>query len=766
MQRFASQARVLELREESKRDGLAGLRAELELAWHLRQRDAREALSLVEKLGARVAAEVSDGPERQRLVHRLDLTAAEVFVLTGETAKAEALLEQLSQSASDDALIASDVNWVRVGMLPISDSAAHLRVAAELAAAAGDWRRAEQARAGACVIDAVWPGVAARPHDELRADIETLLRSEDEPAQALALEAQSCVVDGGAETPEGLALLLRAAQVNEAGGNVRRGFACAINIAEALVAMQEHREAAHWYERSLSTARQAGWPEAVAFVLCQMADVVCELGEFEQGEVMAAEAAATLRELPQWGAGQQLAHAVPYVQAKVALSAGRFDEARRLLDVAAERCGAAHDEEFLWRIRLVQGLACAPTDIDAAVGHVDAAEKSTAVVHSMARQAQVMFTRFRILAQHALAQSSPSAEMVGEALKMLEQACQAGLRAPGSRPTSAERSLAADLCERIGDTHGAYEHARAALRSETAQETREAKGRLIAMRTRHQISKAQIAAEFAGRLAEAERQRAADLHEMNERLRAANDELSRVQKQLKSANAALEEVSLTDPLTGLRNRRFLEQAIVTDMALLRSRRTADERRAREVPDRVLCFLLVDLDHFKSVNDTYGHAAGDAVLVQMRERLAAASRESDYLVRWGGEEFLVVARDILRNDAPQVAERLRTAVASRPFQLPDGRALPTTCSIGFCALPFNQDDTGLPSWERAVDAADESLYEAKHNGRNAWVGISVLDSFGIADSPFATAKTRDVLVRSSHGALKVDDAPEMPVQTDK
>ncbi|MFD2270578.1 GGDEF domain-containing protein [Undibacterium arcticum] len=91
-------------------------------------------------------------------------------------------------------------------------------------------------------------------------------------------------------------------------------------------------------------------------------------------------------------------------------------------------------------------------------------------------------------------------------------------------------------------------------------------------------------------------------------------------------------------------------------------------------DADLIFILIDLDDFKSVNDTYGHAAGDQVLEQMRERLETVFRESDYLIRWGGEEFLVVARAANRADAEAVSERVRAVVADRVFELADGLRL--------------------------------------------------------------------------------------------
>ncbi|SFU94706.1 sensor domain-containing diguanylate cyclase [Pseudoduganella namucuonensis] len=195
--------------------------------------------------------------------------------------------------------------------------------------------------------------------------------------------------------------------------------------------------------------------------------------------------------------------------------------------------------------------------------------------------------------------------------------------------------------------------------------------------------------------------------------------------ELERAYKALEEVSLTDQLTGLRNRRFFLQHVDGDVAMALRRydypmlQDADRDACT---DKDLVFFMVDLDHFKEVNDRYGHAAGDAVLVQVQERLREVFRESDHLIRWGGEEFLVLARATDREEAKVVAERVRRAVANRDFQLPDGTTLSKTCSIGFACFPFLPLQPRLLSWSQVVELADLGLYIAKHSGRNAWAAL--------------------------------------------
>jgi diguanylate cyclase (GGDEF)-like protein len=196
-------------------------------------------------------------------------------------------------------------------------------------------------------------------------------------------------------------------------------------------------------------------------------------------------------------------------------------------------------------------------------------------------------------------------------------------------------------------------------------------------------------------------------------------------RELAAANSALERLSITDPLTGLKNRRFLELSISGDIA--RARRARGEERAlgrqrRQESLTELVFFLIDLDHFKQVNDRFGHAAGDQVLQQMGGVLSSAVRETDTVVRWGGEEFLVLARESRVEDAPLLAERIRTHVEQTEFALSGRAAVRLTCSIGFASCPLNPGDGGAIDWEATLRLADRCLYASKHSGRNAWVGL--------------------------------------------
>ena len=178
----------------------------------------------------------------------------------------------------------------------------------------------------------------------------------------------------------------------------------------------------------------------------------------------------------------------------------------------------------------------------------------------------------------------------------------------------------------------------------------------------------------------------------------------------------LKDMSLQDALTGLRNRRFLLEFMGPESELvLRSWQPGSPVQ------QSLDILMLDLDHFKQVNDTYGHPAGDAVLKQLATLLAGALRRQDLLIRWGGEEFVIVARGADRGYALTLAERIREKVGAHTFLLPDGTELKLTCSLGYSLYPFSPGHARRLSWEQVLSLADACLYRAKTLGRNRAIG---------------------------------------------
>ena len=193
-------------------------------------------------------------------------------------------------------------------------------------------------------------------------------------------------------------------------------------------------------------------------------------------------------------------------------------------------------------------------------------------------------------------------------------------------------------------------------------------------------------------------------------LQLANQRLSRT-------NAQLSIATRRDPLTRVSNRRDLQDWLGRETAALRERLEADAGGA----DR-LVFLIIDLDNFKRVNDVHGHQAGDEVLVHLADRLRLLCREDDLLVRWGGEEFLLVSRFTRLEDAAALAERIRAAIATRPIRLSRGVALDLTCSIGFAPWPFALDWPALGDWSACLELADRCLYAVKRGTKDGWVGV--------------------------------------------
>jgi diguanylate cyclase (GGDEF)-like protein len=178
--------------------------------------------------------------------------------------------------------------------------------------------------------------------------------------------------------------------------------------------------------------------------------------------------------------------------------------------------------------------------------------------------------------------------------------------------------------------------------------------------------------------------------------------------RVRRANDRLRFNSERDALTGLRNRRYFNEHVLSVDG------------GRPVGG---CVLLADLDHFKRINDTLGHPAGDAVLATVSHRLSAALRETDKLVRWGGEEFLAVLDPITPEQADRTVERLLQAVRRDPV-LWNGQAIRCTISIGYACFPMPGADTEI-SLESAISLTDKALYEAKRRGRNRACLISAV-----------------------------------------
>ena len=188
--------------------------------------------------------------------------------------------------------------------------------------------------------------------------------------------------------------------------------------------------------------------------------------------------------------------------------------------------------------------------------------------------------------------------------------------------------------------------------------------------------------------------------ERSARIRMQNQELERVNTNLASINTQLERLATTDPLTGLHNRRHLQQAL--DFELARGQRA----------EHPFCLLMIDIDHFKRVNDTWGHAVGDKVLVKVAEVLSENLRSTDLRARWGGEEFVAMLLDSDRDAGLHTAEKIRETVELTELDVGLEETVRVTISIGLACHP---QDGVLEN--KLFGHADAAMYRAKERGRN-------------------------------------------------
>ncbi len=195
--------------------------------------------------------------------------------------------------------------------------------------------------------------------------------------------------------------------------------------------------------------------------------------------------------------------------------------------------------------------------------------------------------------------------------------------------------------------------------------------------------------------------------------------------QLEVKNMELKAQSTLDPLTSLYNRRHF-QDYMRGMNTAAALKPPQEKRANDRDDIVGALFLLDVDHFKNINDTYGHAAGDAVLKMIAENLRVALRETDMIVRWGGEEFLAFLPAIPRHGVDEIARRILNGISSQAIRHQE-HDISVNVSVGFAPFPLAPGDVPLP-WERAVNLVDMALYLAKAHGRNRAYGVRGFDNF--------------------------------------
>lgn len=219
--------------------------------------------------------------------------------------------------------------------------------------------------------------------------------------------------------------------------------------------------------------------------------------------------------------------------------------------------------------------------------------------------------------------------------------------------------------------------------------------------------------------------------ELSKLVRLRTVELENSNLLLSELNEQLSQLTHKDTLTGLRNRRFLFEQLPKDVEQYQHNRDAMLQQGK-----CIALLQLDMDNFKIINDLYGNSAGDSVLQQISGLLLRESRGADYVVRYAGEQFVLVLRDVEFATVRDFALQLNQLVADADFQIPDGRIVALTCSIGYSCFPLELLGGQLISWEISLQLAEIALSKVKQSGRNGCATLGFdpqVDAFEFEDA---------------------------------
>jgi diguanylate cyclase (GGDEF)-like protein len=194
----------------------------------------------------------------------------------------------------------------------------------------------------------------------------------------------------------------------------------------------------------------------------------------------------------------------------------------------------------------------------------------------------------------------------------------------------------------------------------------------------------------------------------------------RLNRRLLAANKRFRQLSFYDSLTNVKNRRFIFdilQCEVDRFTHTRHKLLTTGIVEHDPSETVYGIYIIDIDHFKQVNDTWGHKCGDRVLIQFVEVLKTLIRKDDILSRWGGEEFVIVLKRTVPEYLPIFAEKTIRAIAAAQFMISETQSIGKTCSLGYAEFPFFRNAPLSLSLEQTIEIADRALYRAKAKGRN-------------------------------------------------
>jgi diguanylate cyclase (GGDEF)-like protein len=634
---------------------------------------------LAPKAGGQAALEsqlpAATGVERARILSRL-VDAYKLDKPAQAITYGNAALEQLARTPDSAAAVVtlSELGWAYMQLSRFDEAVASADSARRLAARTG------QKRGEARAIS----------------NLGTIAQRRGDPERAVALFNQALVIQRQlgdnqaianslnnigfvnstdlADYTHALSEHLEALKLRESLGDSASIALSLNNIGVVYGRLRQYAYASRYFDRALAMRRALGNQTRISGTLSNLGDMYFEGGNPSRALVAYQEALA-IRERSGDPAAISSSHrnvALTY------LALGQTAKAEEAM-TRAEQTGAGLEDKSLLIGNLLARSAMDRTQGDAA-GAEEKARRALDIARSMSSREQVR----RSLESLSAAQEASKSHLA--ALKTLQHA------------KAVSDSIYDDkTSRRIAELEGRFAeerrgHELAKLRRDQAESD---------LRAERQASQRNLAIAIAAVLGL--------FGVIMYRRRLENAELS-------------ERLSITDPLTDAKNRRYVEQTIAADIAVSARRHLHAAQRSTQAEEADLVFLMLDVDLFKQVNDKYGHAAGDIVLTEIVQVLRATSRQSDVVVRWGGEEFLVIGRFTERSLAAMHAERLRQAVEARVIRIDGGSPIQVTCSVGYAAYPFHTRDPDSESWMQVIALADHAAYIAKHAGRNRCAGL--------------------------------------------
>lgn len=683
-------------------DRLPGL---LSLTWYMRQRDSRRALGLADEVSSLLDT-LPDGPEHSRLRARLDLVRAEIAILMNRYDEADPLLVRATAAftALDDPIGLGDAGLVAYLRHQIDGVTRPAGIAATGAlqhyTRGGDRLRRKAAESWLLLLLAyddadeaerrltTWEGAAAGADDEAAG---LVAYADEHPAVASVLLAARAVVHRTRnEISQALRCAARASQRGQTAGLIRHATAAANNAGWYMLELGDLDGSAEWMDREDRAARATGWPSVQAFAAMRLGELLRQLGELDRSREVLEEAIGLYDSIPA-GINKGVAYRV---YGKTLLELGRSEEALAAYEAASEMFRTENYHERLSNalIGAARALSLAGRPAEA-VRRIEEA-RTTATEHRIGT-AEIEMDRAmaEIHERHPL---PPPQGMTAPTtvVHYLERALTAGTTIGGWQPPVDLLAGLATAWETAGDIGRALDYLKRTVKAERNEGRRKASNRALALQIRYETEQARREMLHSRQLAMAEAERAAALERTLEALREA-------QAELEMRRAEFERLSLLDPMTGVANRRHFDDRAAAEIARARRERTQ------------LGIVMFDIDHFKQINDRFGHAVGDLVILRVVELARGQLRPSDFIARLGGEEFALLVPNAAAAELRQLAERIRQEIAGATIETADPmERVAVTVSFGTAIL--RPDDAGI---EAVLLRADAALYQAKRQGRN-------------------------------------------------